>query len=63
MKEFEEGEKANVVDLSTKFKTNYSHLTVFMLAMCLSGITVGYGKDVANQLSDTFDAKYNWVSK
>ena len=48
---------------SAKYKINYWHISIFMLLMSLSSMTAGCGKDVTNQLSDTYNVKYGWVGK
>ena len=39
------------------------HITIFLVIMTFSGITQGYGMSSANQLAQTFNAKYNWDTK
>ena len=52
------------VDLkSKKYKIDTCHMTLFMCLMALSGMNVTYQKDTTNQLSDTLDARFGWVTK
>ena len=53
-------EVGNIESKSAKYAPNYAHISVFMVIVFLSGASQGYGLSVSNQLSDTFNEKYNW---
>ena len=45
------------------YKPNYGHLTVFMIIMVSAATCQNYALACGNQLTQTFNLKYNWTTQ